>query len=448
MAQRHSSSLNGRVIAIHLPEDRNCTRPTKHGKCSCRVRTGGELLEGEITCQLALSTDSIVDVWFEGISRTWIPDSKNYMEPIVKEDKFLQQVESIELQAHSEDAWLAWPDIRTISFKFNIPELLPVATNASALDAKLQELRPTMAMGRLHHHGPYGEPYMQPLIMYRLSASVRRKGQMPPCQRVTISRLISIMPTTNRPPPMYIDTLQPEYKLHAISKLRKHFYSHCKGSFELVAEEPRPLNTQDCNARSSTCIYLRVLFRPDEHVSHTAVEPYNWSFTVRTRLQRRIFYTTKSMTHEPTIGDAKSKPELAFRTEVLQSEEREYTELTWRNDHVSPNGTITGADNKKYPWVVMIPVVLTADRNLLPSFLGATAALRYSVLLNVRIARPWLSHATLEVPVQVFAMSQGSSQSTVLSINHFANWASFGNGQEFEEDDSDEPLSPPPDYRR
>lgn len=349
------------------------------------------------------------------------------------------------LQAQSETIWSTCTEISTVSFRFKIPKTLPFAASASASDARLQELCPTMAMGRLYRHGPDGQPYMQPLILYRLSASVRPKGEGPHCPRVGISRLISIMPTTNRPPPMYINLSEPEYTLYAISKVRKHFYGHCKGYFEFFAGEPQPLNIRGCDARLSTCIFLKTLFKQGKGVSQTTIEPYNWSFTIRTRLQRRIFYATKTMACEPTVRDARMKPEIALRTEVLQSEEREYTELTWRNDHVSPNGTIAVADDKNCPWTVVVPIILTTDRGLLPSFFSATAALRYSVLLDVHISRPWLSHATLEVPVQVFALSQNSSHSAVSSTNHSENGAS--SGQASEEDDGDEALTRPPEYR-
>ncbi|KAF2703355.1 hypothetical protein K504DRAFT_451851 [Pleomassaria siparia CBS 279.74] len=438
--------LDTRVVSIHLPEDRTCKNIAKDGKCHCHVRTGGDTLEGEISFQLALNIESTIDVCFEGLSRTWLPNENDYNEPFKNENHFLQQVESIKVPPHSEDASRAWPETRTVSFKFKIPKTLPVAASVPDLDPRPQELHPSVAVGHVHRDGT--DSYMQPLIMYRLVASIRTKGMEPERPRVGIVRKIKIMPTTHRPPPVYLSTFEQEYSLEATSKLRKHFYGHSEGLLEFAAEEPEPIDISSHDPRSSTRIVLRASFRPDKAVSRGTIEPYNWTFSVRTRLQRRVFYATEPLTREPTLKIFRTSSYIGLRTEILQTEEREYTELTWRNDHTSSNGTIVMRDENECPWLVTIPVVLTSNHNLIPSFSSATAALRYSVILDIRSSRPWSSHATLELPLQVFSRSRASSEHRPSSGDDFHSHISHMTDEECEENVIEELMTRPPEYRR
>lgn len=92
------------LISIHLPEDDNCPRPDSRGFCCCVVRTGGDLLEGEILLRASLDARLAVDVCFEGnprfdiefisakqgsfrlgFCRTWIGNAYDNSRPCIRE---------------------------------------------------------------------------------------------------------------------------------------------------------------------------------------------------------------------------------------------------------------------------------------------------------------------------------------------------------------------------
>ncbi|KAF2799208.1 hypothetical protein K505DRAFT_413816 [Melanomma pulvis-pyrius CBS 109.77] len=418
---------DARVISIQLPEDRNCSYPGRSGYCFCAVRTGGDILKGEITFLPALSTDSVIDVLI-----FW---------------KFLQQVESIKFRPRSKDESTIPFETHKIPFKFDIPNRLPVASDAAGLDPRLRELCPSMTAGRLYEQGANRKPYMQPMIFYRLSASARPEGREPQRPRVGVAREITIMPTTESLPPTYTSAFKKEYRLQATSKIRKHFFGRSQGSLEIAAEEPQPINMLKPYPRSNTVINLKASFEQGENVLEHTVEPYYWTFQIRTRLQRRLFYSTKPFNQAPTLADAQSKSYIRLQTQVLQSEEREYMELPWRNGHVLPNGTIISTDRKASRWTVMIPVVFTTDHSLIPSFFSETVALRYSVLLNVRILGSVSAHSTLEIPLQVIRFSPSLSKDSI-PLSSLNSFQLLSVDDERGVDSCSEPTRRPPKYRR
>lgn len=341
--------------------------------------------------------------------------------------KFLQQVDTIRLQRP--------PNIHPVSyisgmqrapFRFKIAERLPMAEDGS--DPRLRELYPSMCLGALHWQPLTGKVSMQPYVLYTLTARVRVKTTGLQDSQPSTTRAIAIMPRVPARPPIYTGAFPEEYSLRSVARVRTHLCGRRIGTLELSADEPQPINLMDSSPRSSTIVVLRLSFEPARKVLGHAIEPYTWGFRIRTRLQRRVFYTTRSFDEEPTLVDARRKQYVGLHTHVLQSEEREYLELPWRIGHTAPNGTILSANEQLSSWLLMIPIMFTTKKSLIPSCLTAAVAVRYSVLLDVRVIGPWTLPAPLEIPLQVTRDSQRTGEDS--------------------ENGCSEATEPPPDYRR
>lgn len=312
-----------------------------------------------------------------------------------------------------------------------------VASNVNS-DPRLSQLCPSMSAGAPHEQDGTGSLFMQPIIFYRLSVSVSTKGQEPQLPRRCVARGITIMPTTTARPPTYTNAFEKEFRLQGKTRVRNHFYGRSKGILELFAEEPQPLNILDPGPRPSTIVSLKISFSPRASVAGRASQPYNWPFLVRTRLRRRVFYATELLDKEPTLRDV-GKKSIGMSEQYIQSEERRYSHLSWRVDHISSNGKIVAGGDKPLPWTATIPVVITAQRALTPSFLTSTAALRFSIVFQVSIAGLWISHARLEIPVQVIRDPSVVLGALVDSLEH---------GEDHGGDLDELSSGLPPKYRR
>lgn len=54
------------VVSLILPEDQSCNHGSHFGRCSCVVRTGGDILRGHIVFLAPSPNELIIDVCFEG----------------------------------------------------------------------------------------------------------------------------------------------------------------------------------------------------------------------------------------------------------------------------------------------------------------------------------------------------------------------------------------------
>ncbi|KAF2095393.1 hypothetical protein NA57DRAFT_59407 [Rhizodiscina lignyota] len=381
-------------------KDSQCTKPDSHGYCHCAIRTGGDVLSGVVEVAGPLNVNFTVEVKLEGICRTWIGNEQNYSQirvpTAVSEHRFLQEVDTVEHCPSPTDA--ATKTEIQLPFSFVIPRRLISARPVS--DLRFLRLHPTVKMGCSFDDYPTKSRYMQPLVFYHLLATIRQKeeGRFPPlpqCEREAI-----IMPTQAPDPPLYAESYGREYKLQSRVKLRRHLYNRPCGSLELSASEPLSLNLLVAAPRASTTVPIKVSFTP-KHSATSDIVPYDWTLVVKSYVRMRVFYSAKCLDREPTLTDVAAKRHIALSTRLTAAEAREYSSLSWRVDRRSPFDAPGDADKKQLPWLAKLQAMVTAPKTLPPSFLSQTAALRYSIVLEVTVANMQMSAAVLELPVQV-----------------------------------------------
>jgi hypothetical protein len=229
---------------------------------------------------------------------------------------------------------------------------------------------------------------MQPLITYRLSASVPSKEpyeQQPYCERT-----ITVMPTKVSDPPIYIGAYPREFTLAASSKLRKGVCSSAIGTIHVAAGEPMPIDLAVSTPRACTYVPVTLSFQP--HTSSTrCIDPGSWKVIAKSRVRRRIFYSTHVLDHEPTLECLEDNRHLAMRSGFSTEETRCYTDLPWG-----------GCSTRLY-------VAVSMSKSFTPSFLTPLAAVRYSVLLKFSVVGMRSKAATVEVPLQVYRSTLSSN---------------------------------------
>jgi hypothetical protein len=212
-------------------------------------------------------------------------------------------------------------------------------------------------------------------------------------------REIAIMPTQSTSPPVYIDLYQQEYRLNSTVKVRQYLYGRSEGMLQLSADEPVPLNLLAAHQRKSTSVLMKAVFATS--TPNSRIKPWRWTLVVRSHLRQRFFYSTKSFDHEPTLADVHTNRHIETHTETVMTETREYSNLSWRIDRISEHDTITKSDGVYFRWITEWPVIVTAPKTLLPSFIAPTIALKHSIVLNVAILGLPRSSTTIDVPVQI-----------------------------------------------
>lgn len=297
-----------------------------------------------------------------------------------------------------------WPVLRTIPFAFQIPSAVPVETvgSISHQDQASNVLYPSAKIGRTYFDSANDKIFAQPFITYTLSARIRSGTTARPF-RHCISRPIKVMPTTPQPPPIDTTSFGDEYVQVAKMNLRNTFFGRSFGFLLLSAEEPQAITLPEQFSQSYTTVDLRIIFQ------HTAAGvklktlplPCAWEFEVGIRLQRRVFCAAHPLARMPTIADANGCSKIGLRTEVLSAEKQRHAHFAWRNNHTTPHGTILLSENKAASWITTLPIKVSGDSSLIPSFFCATCSLRYAVLLDIRVVGAWSSHSSLAIPVQI-----------------------------------------------
>ena len=307
--------------------------------------------------------------------------------------QFLQEIDTIQHYASSLGA-----AAEQLPFSFVIPKEL--LWDAPVADSRFLRLCPTVKLGCTFEQYPSKARYMQPLIYYRLVATAyatddNQRTKLPQCERE-----IAIQPTQSADPPIYAELFKKEYRLHCSVRLRRHLYHRSSGELELSASEPSPFNLCVTAPRSSTTVSVKLSFVPKRSMEPVLV-PYDWTFLVKSFLRMRVFYSTRPLESEPTMADVGFRKQVFVHERSTTAEVREYSNLSWRMDRLSKPDEQDDIHHEMLPWTAKLPVSINAPKTLPPTFLTLSAALRYSIVLQVTVVGMQLSSAEIEVPVQM-----------------------------------------------
>ena len=291
-----------------------------------------------------------------------------------------------------------------LPFSFVVPiKLLP---DNKTWDERFLDLPPSSKSGTSCWPASSCSTMLQPLITYTLAAAIRSSSG---CGKAAAgschSREIKIMPTMMPRPPVYVYPPDGEYRTRAVKvNARKSFFGRGEGIVLFQSSEPAPLNVLEPTYKATTIVRIKCIFKPSPRRQYEFL-PRDWVLRVRAVIYHKQYYSSKPLAQEPTLHDLHADSHLRCTNTSLQPETREYRNLAWCVDC-----TTLGADEPL--WVTEIAVVVASSKSLLPSYLCALAALKYSVVLDVSIVGLHFAHATLEVPLQVVRHTTGNTRRT------------------------------------
>lgn len=310
--------------------------------------------------------------------------------------KFLSQVQQVEPEDPTSGS-LQRDSLRRVPFRFVIPHQLISAK--SNLPSDYLNLAPSLKSGRALYGAFTANGYMQPNIVYMITANlVSCCGNVP--WVVSHDELeIKIMPSIKAAPPLQLAYYPSEFKIECERTLRRHFWGPSIGSIHCFSSEPEPINLAVSTPRAATLVCVKLEWTPRMDLGASA-SPYEWEITSKYHLKSRTFCSDRPFTKRPTIPSSNTNSNLELRTATLESESRQCKSLGWRLDRLSTRGTIQPEGGTKR-WVTFIKIPVNVSKNLSPIFLTPLSTLRYSIHLSIGVAGFSHYSTELEVPVQV-----------------------------------------------
>lgn len=313
--------------------------------------------------------------------------------PINQDLQFLQETQDLS-PAFCQDNCTPEENVYRLPFEFTVPENL--ISPRSDVAPEYLSLLPTVEEGSLYVEPTTGHKFMQPLVLYSLTASLShtRSGKS-----YQVSQKISIMPTVSASPPLQIENFPHEYQMTCSKTLRKRLWTGAIGKLTVSAAEPPSLDISTHSPRATTTASVKLLFTPTKATA-PITPPYDWSVTVRYFLQIMTFTTTRPFTQVPTQDRAKKNSLCNLASKTTLPEMRECETLSWRVHRISSTGTII-PDVPMNPWTSTLLVPVNTSRALLPTFLSPLAALRYALVLQISIADLCHGRLCLRIPIQI-----------------------------------------------
>ena len=256
---------------------------------------------------------------------------------------------------------------------------------------------------------------MQLQIMYMINADlVNRNGNV--VSAFCHDELeVEVMPSAEASPPLQLVHYPSEFRTHSQTLLRRHLWCRSAGTLHISSWEPEAINLAVSAPRATTLAFVKITLIPHQNFA-ALLRPYEWEITAKTWLKARTFCSTKVSGKIPIIPFLKADPFLQMDTETTECERRKCCSLGWRLDRLSIRGTIE-SEERLAPWTTFLRIPVSSPKYLVPTFLTALAARRYSLCLLLSITG--ISHRSLylEVPVQVI-YDDAPSDGKVKAVEH------------------------------
>ena len=311
--------------------------------------------------------------------------------------KFLsetQEIETTSSRRHRSEGY----SVHRVPFAFTIPTEL--ISSRSDVSPEYLNLLPTVKEGQSYYGLATKQEYMQPRVMYVLTAVSTKVGTgIGPARKYRTKREVNVMPSIPASPPLQIEHFPQEYKMICVKTLKRHMWNRPLGKLTTSAAEPQALNISTSAPRASTVAPVKILFQPCGAHS-TAATPYEWKLTVKSHLKVRTFYSTKPFTQIPTKESVNMDSLAEMTTSCTHPEIRQCDTLSWRLHRLSSTGIIA-SDTLTIPWTTTLMVPVNASKSLIPTFLNPLSARRYVLVMDITIEEMHHDALVLEVPVQV-----------------------------------------------
>jgi len=315
------------------------------------------------------------------------------------------------------------------------------------MNPRFLQLYPSARLGAIHVSYSTSKQFLQPLIFYRLVATITEGTADPQCPfgKWKCEREVMINPVRPPDPPLYIEAYPNEFRLQSGITLKRYLCGHSIGKLDFLAEEPNPINLLVPTPRASTFIPIEISWTPNGFTpSH--IQPHNWTFVVRSRVRLHIFHSTKALQQEPTLDDVKKLSHLGMHVETTTEEVRYYRGLVWKIDQPLENGIAVDSDHiHRSSLRTKLHAAINVPKRFLPTFLAPTIVLRYSIVLKFSLFGLRQTPASIVVPVQLYRYRLLSKDGDK------PEWPTGLSEEYLPENSSDETCEqlndPPPHYR-
>lgn len=277
--------------------------------------------------------------------------------------------------------------------------------------------------------------YGQPKIEYRLRAVARMRTPDGALKTVQGERELTVIPCTERPPPVSMADFPSEFVCSARNVLRTSFLGP-QYLMTLSTSEPSPVSMEPGQGRHGTTLCLTVDIQPPPHV-----EPNNKVYTlprvlkglrfeIQLNLRAKTYYAMHPFPTMPCQMMATARGPIRLHDSMSKISEVEITSRSWqhrsldgvpsyaeavqtgffssgssqslsmqRGDQSSTQLPIGPSWLKAWTTSLHVPVEFTKD--LLPTFCSAIASRQYSIMARIRVKGATTREFVLETPLQV-----------------------------------------------
>lgn len=245
----------------------------------------------------------------------------------------------------------------------------------------------------------YGQPCMQPLIMYsvRSLAGVVISGSSKRAQ-VQHFRTFELIPLHDPSPPLEQADFPNEFKPHSTITLRRRRLASSIGELCATMEEPEPLIVSGCGVPTPTKAWIKLSFRPSP-TFQGGEDRRCWDCSVNSYIQVKTFYSTAPLIGMPNDHLRRASRHLHVRLESIVLASRKTSlcihdlidgPLQQDKRLVDPSSPFQG---------LLLPIDVA--QTLLPTFCSLLAARRYVLRVIIQIKGLHHPPLVLDTPLQI-----------------------------------------------
>ncbi|KFY03633.1 hypothetical protein V490_00113, partial [Pseudogymnoascus sp. VKM F-3557] len=258
--------------------------------------------------------------------------------------------------------------------------------------------------------------FAQPSIAYYLRATVRlNTSGGAGSKTVDTSLPVIITPYTQEYPPTEITDFPTEFNEQETKVMRRYLMSRRLGAMTASMREPPALtyDVQSAHACTEASVKLELEFESSSEVYRIL---QNLTFNICPLIRIKTFYTLQSFRRLPSKDLLSLEGAMRFRDEMIKLDRKDVQGVSWKfvlqQSSQAPETQPTIATPPVGKWTAQLPVPITADTRLLPTFCTSVVARLYAIIIQVK------RHATQTEPMrdeQTFLAFRRASESSWIS---------------------------------
>ncbi len=306
-------------------------------------------------------------------------------------------------------------------------------------------LRPSLSVGPSYRCPGEEDGYAQSNIIYRLKTYVESEylqdSTLP--RSLQASRKIVILPCSMPIPPTDTSDFPAEF-VSSVSHTYRKFFIGPWYTMTLSMVEPEAISLQDVQTCGAGRAMLHVEVQSAACVMDTTsartllLSLKDFSFKIQPILRAKTFYSTQPFRKMPGQTMLTLRGFIRMKDEVIELDSHDLKASSWQHNIAeeaplsadiygsSPTSARSGSINsggsvdacKVFPtaggpprvWSARLPVPITIQPSLPPTFCCATASRQYSLITRIRVSSISTKDFVLEAPLQIFYATHGDPE--------------------------------------